>query len=138
MGIHNDYHIIHSVVRQGTNDFVAGTFTIGTTADSEYACWFRIYNENASFGGGGGSSSDLSGVPHQMAFFNTSAQLVGTPLAEVSGNQVLFGDGISGEPIIAFLNHQTDGIFWDPSGINERSRISYCCERDGKTACRSQ
>ena len=78
--------------------------------------WFRIYNENASFGGGGPpGSTDLSGIPHQMAFFNTSTQLVGTPLAEVSGNQVLFADGISGEPIIAFLNHQTDGIFYEPT-----------------------
>ena len=71
MGIHNDYHVLHSVVRQGLGDFIAGTFTIGTTADSEYACWFRIYNENASFStgpqGAAGAQGDTGATGAQGA-----------------------------------------------------------------------
>jgi len=108
-------HVV--VVDPGGAAFNGATFSwTATTYFMGQPFWFRIYNENASFGGGGGSTN-LSGIPHQMAFFNTPTQLVGTPLAEVSGNQVLFADGISGEPIIAFLNHQTYGIFFEPSGI---------------------
>ena len=61
MGIHNDYHQLHSVVREGAGDFVAGTFNVGATINSEYACWFRIYNENASFGAGSGGATGPTG-----------------------------------------------------------------------------
>ena len=124
MGFHNDYNSVYQVVRQGPNlstYFVAGTFTMGATINSDAACWFRIYNDNVSFGGltgPTGPATDLSGIPNQMAFFNTSTQLVGTPLAEVSGNQILFGGGGVGNaaaPSISFLTDASQGIYLQAS-----------------------
>ena len=122
MGYHTDYNVAYSVVRQAGGDFVAGIFTIGATVNSEAAFWFRIFNDNVSFGGltgptGPAGSTDLSGIPNQMAFFNTPTQLVGTPLAEVSGNQILFGGSILGSaaaPSISFLTDPSAGIYLQP------------------------
>ena len=82
----------------------------------------KLYdNDNLSFGGltgPTGPATDLSGIPNQMAFFNTSTQLVGTPLAEVSGNQILFGGGGVGNaaaPSISFLTDASQGIYLQAS-----------------------
>ena len=61
MGMHNDYNSAYEVVRQGSGDFVAGTFNVGATINSDHACWFRIYNENASFGAGSGGATGPTG-----------------------------------------------------------------------------
>ena len=135
MGFHNDYNSAYSVVRQGPNlstYFVAGTFTMGATINSDAACWFRIYNDNVSFGGltgPTGPATDLSGIPNQMAFFNTSTQLVGTPLAEVSGNQILFGGGGVGNaaaPSISFLTDASQGIYLQASSTLLPAPASFC------------
>ena len=53
MGIHNDYNSVYEVVRAGAGDFNGTNFVIGaSTANSDYACWFRIYNKDAVFLGG--------------------------------------------------------------------------------------
>jgi hypothetical protein len=62
--------------------------------------------------------TDLSGTAFQMAYFNSSTELYGTPNAEVSNNQILFASGTSGEPVIAFQDgFNSTGIWYNPTGF---------------------
>ena len=68
-----------------------------------------------------GSGIDISGEAHQVAYFNSTNELYGTPLAEVShpNNQILFGgDGAAfdqANPIISFLADGSGGLFREGS-----------------------
>ena len=53
----------------------------------------------------------VSGTPNQLAYFNGSQSIVSTPMAEVSGNQIVFGGaGNTQEPVISFMVDPSSGI----------------------------
>jgi hypothetical protein len=80
---------------------------------------------------------DISGTAFQMAYFNTNTEIHGTPLAEVSGNQILFSDGTEFIPIISFLNDTDTGIYKPNNnqlGITTEGTISALFNMDNATA----
>ena len=64
-------------------------------------------------GPSGNGFSDISGVPPQIAFFQTPTAISGTPdaITDIATKQILFTDGTAAHPVIAFQGDADTGIY---------------------------